>query len=170
MTPIVSIIMGSTSDLPILKKAADFLNQMEVPFEMNALSAHRTPHEVEAFATGAKARGIKIIIAAAGMAAALPGVIAAMTPLPVIGIPINSTLSGMDALYSIVQMPPGISVATVGINAGLNAAVSAVQILALADPALAERFEHYRASLNEKIVKANEELKEVKYEFKVDEL
>ncbi len=159
--------MGSTSDLPILKKAADFLNDMQVPFEMNALSAHRTPREVEEFATGAQARGIKVIIAAAGMAAALPGVIAAMTPLPVIGIPINSTLSGMDALYSIVQMPPGISVATVGINAGMNAAVTAVQILALSDPDLAARYEAYRATLSKKIVKANEELREVKYEYKV---
>ena len=167
MNPIVSIIMGSTSDLPILKKAADFLNDMQVPFEMNALSAHRTPREVEEFATGAQARGIKVIIAAAGMAAALPGVIAAMTPLPVIGIPINSTLSGMDALYSIVQMPPGISVATVGINAGMNAAVTAVQILALSDPDLAARYEAYRATLSKKIVKANEELREVKYEYKV---
>lgn len=167
MKPIVSIIMGSTSDLPILKKAADFLNEMQVPFEMNALSAHRTPREVEEFATGAQARGIKVIIAAAGMAAALPGVIAAMTPLPVIGIPINSTLSGMDALYSIVQMPPGISVATVGINAGMNAAVTAVQILALSDPELAARYDAYRATLSKKIVKANEELKEVKYEYKV---
>lgn len=165
MKPIVSIIMGSTSDLPILKKAADFLNDMQVPFEMNALSAHRTPREVEEFATGAQARGIKVIIAAAGMAAALPGVIAAMTPLPVIGIPINSTLSGMDALYSIVQMPPGISVATVGINAGMNAAVTAVQILALSDPDLAARYEAYRATLSKKIVKANEELREVKYEY-----
>lgn len=168
MKPTVSIIMGSTSDLPILKKAADFLNQMEVPFEMNALSAHRTPKEVEEFASGAEARGIKVIIAAAGMAAALPGVIAAMTPVPVIGIPINSTLDGVDALYSIVQMPPGISVATVGINAGMNAAVMAVQILALSDTALAARYSAYRATLSQKIVKANEELKTVKYDYKVD--
>ncbi|MDE6117425.1 MAG: 5-(carboxyamino)imidazole ribonucleotide mutase [Duncaniella sp.] len=168
MKPIVSIIMGSTSDLPILKKAADFLNQMEVPFEMNALSAHRTPREVEEFACGARERGIKVIIAAAGMAAALPGVIAAMTPLPVIGIPINSTLDGVDALYSIVQMPPGISVATVGINAGMNAAVMAVQILSLGDSELAARFDKYRSTLSQKIVKANEELRDVKYDFKVD--
>ena len=168
MKPTVSIIMGSTSDLPILKKAADFLTQMEVPFEMNALSAHRTPAEVETFARGAEGRGIKVIIAAAGMAAALPGVIAAMTPVPVIGIPINSSLDGMDALYSIVQMPPGISVATVGINAGMNAAVMAVQILALSDEALAKRYAAYRATLSQKIVKANEELKAVKYDFKVD--
>ena len=160
--------MGSTSDLPILKKTADFLNQMEVPFEMNALSAHRTPREVEQFAAGARERGIKVIIAAAGMAAALPGVIAAMTPLPVIGIPINSSLDGVDALYSIVQMPPGISVATVGVNAGMNAAVMAVQMLALSDAELAARFDKYRSTLSQKIVKANEELKEVKYDFKVD--
>ncbi|MBD5313623.1 MAG: 5-(carboxyamino)imidazole ribonucleotide mutase [Duncaniella sp.] len=168
MNPTVSIIMGSTSDLPILKKAADFLNQMEVPFEMNALSAHRTPSEVETFARGAEGRGLKVIIAAAGMAAALPGVIAAMTPVPVIGIPINSSLNGVDALYSIVQMPPGISVATVGINAGLNAAVMAVQILALSDPELAKRYAAYRATLSQKIVNANEELKTLKYDFKVD--
>ncbi|MDE5745627.1 MAG: 5-(carboxyamino)imidazole ribonucleotide mutase [Paramuribaculum sp.] len=168
MKPLVSIIMGSTSDLPVLSKAADFLEKMEVPFEMNALSAHRTPHEVEEFATGAEARGLKVIIAAAGMAAALPGVIAAMTPLPVIGIPINSTLSGTDALLSIVQMPPGISVATVGINAAMNAAVMAVQILSLSDEALAKRFAAYRESLKEKIVKANKELTEIKYNFKTN--
>ena len=168
MKPVVSIIMGSTSDLPILEKAAKFLDQMEVPFEMNALSAHRTPGEVEEFARNAEGRGIKVIIAAAGMAAALPGVIAAMTPLPVIGLPINSTLDGVDALLSIVQMPPGISVATVGINNGMNAAVMAVQILALGDEALAKRFAEYRATLAAKIVKANEDLKNVKYNFKVD--
>lgn len=168
MQPIVSIIMGSTSDLPILKKTADFLEKMEVPFEMNALSGHRTPAEVERFARTARDRGIKVIIAAAGMAAALPGVIAAMTPLPVIGIPINSTLEGRDALLSIVQMPPGISVATVGINAGMNAAVLAVQMLALSDAALAVRFDAYRRGLVDKIVKANEELREVKYKFKTN--
>jgi 5-(carboxyamino)imidazole ribonucleotide mutase len=168
MTPLVSIIMGSTSDLPILEKAAKFLDEMEVPFEMNALSAHRTPAQVEEFARNARSRGVKVIIAAAGMAAALPGVIAAMTPLPVIGVPINSTLDGQDALLSIVQMPPGISVATVGINAGLNAAVMATQMLALSDAQLAERFDQYRAKLQDKIVKANAELKEVKYKFKTN--
>lgn len=168
MNPKVSIIMGSTSDLPILNKAATFLNDMKVPFEMNALSAHRTPAEVEKFARTAKDRGIEVIIAAAGMAAALPGVIAAMTTVPVIGIPINSTLEGRDALLSIVQMPPGIAVATVGINGGLNAAILAVQILALGDPELAERFNTYRAGLSEKIVKANSQLAEVKYEYKTN--
>lgn len=160
--------MGSTSDLPILRKAADFLESMEVPFEMNALSAHRTPAEVESFATGAAARGIKVIIAAAGMAAALPGVIAAMTPLPVIGLPINSSLEGKDALLSIVQMPPGVAVATVGINAGLNAAVLAVQMLAISDQEVAARFAAYRATLSQKIVKANEELRSIKYNFKTN--
>lgn len=168
MNPKVSIIMGSTSDLPILNKAATFLNDMNVPFEMNALSAHRTPAEVEKFARTAKERGIEVIIAAAGMAAALPGVIAAMTTVPVIGIPINSTLEGRDALLSIVQMPPGIAVATVGINGGLNAAILAVQILALGDPELAGRFNAYRAGLSEKIVKANSQLAEVKYEYKTN--
>lgn len=168
MTPLVSIIMGSTSDLPILRKAAAFLDEMEVPFEMNALSAHRTPAEVEKFAREAAGRGLKVIIAAAGMAAALPGVIAATTPLPVIGIPIDSTLDGRDALLSIVQMPPGVSVATVGINAGLNAAVLAVQMLSLGDPAIAERFNNYRKTLSAKIVKANEELKKEKYNFKTN--
>ncbi len=168
MTPLVSIIMGSTSDLPIIEKAAKFLDSMEVPFEINALSAHRTPAEVEQFARTAKGRGVKVVIAAAGMAAALPGVIAAMTPLPVIGLPIASTLDGQDALLSIVQMPPGVAVATVGINAGMNAAVLAVQILALGDEAIAKRYDAYRDSLAEKIVKANAELKNVKYKFKVN--
>lgn len=167
-TPLVSIIMGSTSDLPIIRKAADFLNDMEVPFEINALSAHRTPGEVEQFARNARGRGLKVIIAAAGMAAALPGVIAAMTPLPVIGIPINSTLEGRDALLSIVQMPPGVSVATVGINAGLNAAIMAVQILALGDEKLAACLDAYRAGLSAKIVKANEELRQIEYKFKTN--
>lgn len=167
MKPIVSIIMGSTSDLPVLQKAADFLEQMQVPFELNALSAHRTPAQVEKFATGARDRGLKVIIAAAGMAAALPGVIAAMTPLPVIGVPINSTLAGTDALLSIVQMPPGIPVATVGINGAMNAAILAVQIIALADPQVAERLEAYRSTLSGKIVKANEELDKIDtYKYK----
>lgn len=168
MTPIVSIIMGSTSDLPVLRKAADFLEEMAVPFEMNALSAHRTPRQVEEFATGAADRGVKVIIAAAGMAAALPGVIAALTPLPVIGLPIDSTLQGQDALLSIVQMPPGVPVATVGINAGLNAAALAVRILAVGDQALAARYADYTSRLGDKIVKANAALAEITdYKYKV---
>lgn len=166
MDPIVSIIMGSTSDLPIMEKAASFLNDMKVPFEMNALSAHRTPEAVEKFARGAKQRGVRVIIAAAGMAAHLPGVIAASTTLPVIGVPIKSTLEGMDALLAIVQMPPGIPVATVGINAAQNAAILAVQLLSLSDDELAERFSAYKEGLKKKIEKANADLKEVKYEFK----
>ena len=168
MTPKVSIIMGSTSDLPILRKAAEFLDSMEVPFEMNALSAHRTPAEVETFARGAADRGLEVIIAAAGIGGRLPGVIAAMTTVPVIGIPINSTLDGNDALLSIVQMPPGVAVATVGINGGLNAAILAVQILSLGDKELAGRFAAYRAALSDKIVKANEELRTVEYKYKTN--
>src|SRR5512136_2945587 len=136
MEAIVSIIMGSTSDLPVMEKAAEILNNFRIPFEMNALSAHRSPEEVEKFAKAAETRGIKVIIAAAGMAAHLPGVIAAMTPLPVIGVPIKASVEGMDALLSIVQMPPGIPVATVAINGALNAALLAVQILACGDEEL----------------------------------
>lgn len=168
MKPIVSVIMGSTSDLPIMEKALKFLDEMEIPFEVNALSAHRTPTEVEEFAHGAKARGIKVIIAAAGMAAHLPGVIAAMTPLPVIGVPIKSTIEGLDALLAIVQMPPGIPVATVGINASLNGAILAMQMLALSDEAVAERFEAYKKGLAQKIAKANEQLSEIKYTYKTN--
>lgn len=161
--------MGSTSDLPVLRKAADFLEQMQVPFELNALSAHRTPREVEEFATGAADRGIKVIIAAAGMAAALPGVIAALTTLPVIGLPIDSTLQGQDALLSIVMMPPGIPVATVGINAGMNAAVLAVRMLALSDEALADRYAAWCRSLSDKIVKANKDLAAIDtYKYKTN--
>ena len=166
MKPIVSIIMGSTSDLPVMEKAAAFLNDMQVPFEMNALSAHRTPEAVETFSKGAAGRGIRVIIAAAGMAAHLPGVIAASTTVPVIGVPIKSTLEGMDALLAIVQMPPGIPVATVGINAAQNAGILAVQMLALSDGALAARFANFKEGLKRKIEKANEELKTVSYEYK----
>lgn len=168
MKPLVSIIMGSISDLPVMEKAAKFLNSMQVPFEMNALSAHRTPAEVEDFARAAEGRGLKVIIAGAGMAAALPGVIAAMTPVPVIGVPISSTLGGNDALLSIVQMPPGVAVATVGIDGGMNAGILATQILALNDKDINTRFAEYRTKLVEKIVKVNAELKDVKYEYKTN--
>ena len=165
----VSIIMGSTSDLPIMEKAAKLLDEWEVPFEMVALSAHRTPAEVETFAKEAKGRGVKVIIAAAGMAAALPGVIAANTTLPVIGVPIKgSVLDGVAALLSILQMPPGIPVATVAINGAMNAAILALQILAMADQTIADKLEDYKQSLKEKIVKANDELKSVEYMFKVN--
>ncbi len=169
MTPTVSIIMGSTSDLPVMEKAAQFLDEMEVPFEINALSAHRTPEAVESFARDAAARGLKVIIAGAGMAAALPGVIAAGTTLPVIGVPVKgSALDGMDAVLSMLQMPPGIPVATVAINGALNAAILAVQMLALGDAALATRLAAYKAGLKQKIEKANAELAAVHYTFKTN--
>ena len=168
MTPVVSIIMGSTSDLPVMKKAADLLNEFCIPFEINALSAHRTPKEVEEFATNAKERGIKVIIAAAGMAAHLAGVIAAMTPLPVIGVPIKSSIEGLDALYAMVQMPPGIPVATVAINGSMNAAILAVQILSLGDEELANKFASYKLALANKIVEANKQLAELQYDDKTN--
>ena len=166
MKPIVSIVMGSTSDLPVMEKAARFFEDMEIPFEMNALSAHRTPVEVEAFARGAADRGLKVIIAGAGMAAALPGVIAASTTLPVIGVPIKGMLDGLDALLSIVQMPPGIPVATVGVNGAQNAAILVTEMLALSDADLAVRLKAYREGLKDKIVKANADLADVKFRFK----
>ena len=168
MEPLVRIIMGSTSDLPGMEKAAQLLDSMNIPFEMNALSAHRTPAEVESFAAGAKDRGVRVIIAAAGMAAALPGVIAANTTLPVIGVPIKGMLDGLDALLSIVQMPPGIPVATVGVNGAMNAAILAVQMLALSDTGVAAQLAAHKESLKEKIVKANAELASVKYKNKVN--
>lgn len=169
MKPLVSIIMGSTSDLPVMEKAMKFLDEMEVPFEVNALSAHRTPDAVETFAKETAGRGLKVIIAGAGMAAALPGVIAASTTLPVIGVPIKgNALDGMDAMLSIIQMPPGIPVATVGINGAMNAAILAVEIMALADDKLAEKMKVYKAGLKNKIEKANKDLAEVKYNFKTN--
>lgn len=168
MKALVSIIMGSTSDLPVMEKAAKFLDEMEIPFEMNALSAHRTPDEVEEFAKSASDRGVKVIIAGAGMAAALPGVIAASTTLPVIGVPIKGMLDGLDAMLSIIQMPPGIPVATVGVNGALNAAILAAEMMALSDSQLAAKLADYKSGLKSKIVKANEELAEIKYKFKTN--
>jgi len=167
MKAAVSIIMGSTSDLPIMEKAAALLNEFKIPFEIHALSAHRTPEAVEKFAKEAAGRGIKVIIAGAGMAAALPGVIAANTTLPVIGVPIQATLSGIDALLAIVQMPPGIPVATVAVNGAMNAAILAVQILALKDEKLAQELANYKESLKGKITKADKALQEVSYDYLV---
>ncbi|MCQ2297579.1 MAG: 5-(carboxyamino)imidazole ribonucleotide mutase [Bacteroidales bacterium] len=168
MKPVVSIIMGSTSDLPVMEKACQFFEEMEIPFEVNALSAHRTPAEVSDFARNAKGRGIKVIIAGAGMAAALPGVIAAETPLPVIGVPIKgSVLEGMDATLAILQMPPGIPVATVAINGAMNAAILAMQMMALGDEVMMQKLETYKAGLKKKIVKANEDLAKLEYKYKV---
>ena len=168
MNPLVSIIMGSTSDLPVMEKACKLLDELQVPFEVNALSAHRTPDAVEQFAKSARERGLKVIIAGAGMAAALPGVIAASTTLPVIGVPIKGMLDGLDALLSIIQMPPGIPVATVGVNGAQNAAILAVETLALSDEGLAARLSAYKSGLREKIEKANKALAEVKYSFKTN--
>lgn len=164
----VSIIMGSTSDLPVMEKAAKVFEEFGIPFEMNALSAHRTPAEVEKFAKNAKANGIEVIIAAAGMAAHLPGVIASMTTLPIIGVPIKASLDGMDALLSIVQMPPGIPVATVGINGAMNAAILATQMLAVKDESLQAKLVEFKEDLKKKIVEANQELSSVKYKFKTN--
>ena len=167
MKPQVSIIMGSTSDLPVMEKACKFFEEMEIPFEVNALSAHRTPAEVSDFARNAAARGIRAIIAGAGMAAAPPGVIAAETPLPDIGVPIKgSTLEGLDATLAILQMPPGIPVPTVAINGAQNAAILAMQILALADSTLMQKLIDYKSGLKTKIVKANEELAQLQYKYK----
>jgi len=168
MKPLVSIIMGSTSDLPVMEKTAEILNSFHIPFEINALSAHRTPEEVEKFAKEAEGRGIKVIIAAAGMAAHLPGVIASMTPIPVIGVPIKASLDGLDALLAIVQMPPGIPVATVGINGSQNAGILAAQIIASGDKEVMAEVVKYKESLKKKIVEANEELKNVKYQYKTN--
>lgn len=168
MEPRVSIIMGSTSDLNVMEVAAKVLDEFEIPFEINALSAHRTPEAVEVFAKGAKARGIQVIIAAAGMAAHLPGVIAAMTTLPVIGVPINASLSGLDSLLAIVQMPPGIPVATVAVNGAQNAGILAVQMIALGDAEIAAKLDAFKINLKSKIEKANKDLSEVKFKFKTN--
>lgn len=168
MKPRVSIIMGSATDMPIMAAAAAFFNEMEIPFEINALSAHRTPKEVEEFATNAQERGIEVIIAAAGMAAHLPGVIASMTILPVIGVPINVSLGGLDASLAIMQMPPGVPVASVAINGALNAGILALQIMATNNPEYQEKMRNYKSSLKDKIVKANEDIKNIQYKFKTN--
>lgn len=168
MNPLVSIIMGSTSDLSVMEKAAQILNDFRIPFEINALSAHRTPEEVEKFAKGAAGRGIKVIIAAAGMAAHLPGVIASMTPLPVIGVPIKASLEGLDSIFSILQMPPGIPVATVGVNAAQNAAILAAQIIAAGNDEILMEIIRYKENLKDKIVEANKELAKIKYQYKTN--
>jgi 5-(carboxyamino)imidazole ribonucleotide mutase len=168
MEPIVSIIMGSISDLKVMEKAAQILNDFRIPFEMNALSAHRTPEEVEKFAKGAAKRGIKVIIAGAGMAAHLPGVIASMTPIPVIGVPINASLEGLDSIFSILQMPPGIPVAAVGVNAAQNAGILAAQIIGTGNETIFKEVVKYKESLKNKNVEVNAELKNVKFEYKTN--
>lgn len=168
MEPKVSIIMGSTSDLPIMEKACKVLNDFKIPFEVNALSAHRTPAEVEEFAHNAAGRGIEVIIAGAGMAAHLAGVIAAMTPLPVIAVPIKSSFEGLDALLAMVQMPPGIPVATVAVNGAMNAGILAAQILAVGSPELKAQIVEFKEGLKKKIVDANKELAQIKFDYKTN--
>ncbi|MFO7880076.1 MAG: 5-(carboxyamino)imidazole ribonucleotide mutase [Bacteroidales bacterium] len=167
MKPVVSIIMGSTSDWPVMEKAANFLNEMQIPFEINALSAHRTPDEVEKFARNAEERGIEVIIAGAGMAAHLPGVIAAMTSLPVIGVPIKGSFDGLDALLAIVQMPPGIPVATVAVNGAQNAGILALQIIASGNSGMKNKVKRFKEGLKDKIVKANQSLDDKNFEYRV---
>ncbi len=168
--PLVSIVMGSSSDLDVMKQAADFLEQMHIPFEMHIISAHRTPNLIHDYATTLKKRGVKVVIAGAGGAAHLPGVIAGHTALPVIGVPIKASISidGWDSILSILQMPPGVPVATVGLNAAKNAAILAVQILATSDEQIADRLDHYKQNLKTKVVSANEELKKLNYKYLVD--
>lgn len=166
----VSIIMGSTSDLPIMQEAAAVLNEFKIPFEINALSAHRTPQQAMDFARNAYQRGIKVIIAGAGGAAHLPGVMAALTPIPVIGVPIKASISidGWDSILSILQMPPGIPVATVALDGARNAGILAAQIIGTGEPDVMQKVIAFKGSLEKKIIQANEELAKVKYEFKVN--
>jgi 5-(carboxyamino)imidazole ribonucleotide mutase len=170
MKPKISIIMGSTSDLKVMEGAAAFLAEMEIPYEINALSAHRTPDQVMDFAKNAAARGIKAIIAGAGGAAHLPGVVAAMTILPVIGVPIKSSnsMDGWDSVLSILQMPSGIPVATVALDGARNAAILATQILATGEPELVAKLEVFKRDLAQKIEKANAELATVELPFKTN--
>ena len=160
----VAIVMGSDSDMPIMKKAAEFLDQMGIDFEMTIISAHREPDIFFEWAKGAKDRGVKVIIAGAGKAAHLPGMCAALFPMPVIGIPMKtSDLGGVDSLYSIVQMPSGIPVATVAINGGLNAGILAAKILAASDEALLEKLEAYSEEMKQSVVAKAEKLDKVGY-------
>ena len=152
--------MGSTSDLPVMEKACAFFDEMEIPFEVHALSAHRTPVEVESFAREAAGRGIKVIIAAAGMAAHLGGVIAALTNIPVIGVPIRSSFDGLDSLLSIVQMPPGIPVATVGVNNGTNAGILAAEMLSLKYDYIKPMLKDARAKMAEAVYQKDKAIKE----------
>ncbi|OQX97273.1 MAG: 5-(carboxyamino)imidazole ribonucleotide mutase [Bacteroidetes bacterium 4572_128] len=169
MKPKVSVIMGSTSDLPVMKSALEFLNDLEIPFELNALSAHRTPKQAMDFAKNAYNRGVRVIIAGAGGAAHLPGVIAALSPIPVIGVPIKSSnsIDGWDSILSILQMPSGIPVATVALDGAKNAAILSAQILATGDVKILKKVKDFKSSLEEKILKANKELSNVKYKFRV---
>lgn len=165
----ISIIMGSISDMPVMQETAKLLDEMEIPYEINALSAHRTPDMVMDFAKNAYNRGIRVIIAGAGGAAHLPGVIASMTTIPVIGVPIKSSnsIDGWDSILSILQMPAGIPVATVALNGARNAGILATQILAISDNNLTKKLQTFKEELKSKVVKANNELSKTEFKFKV---
>lgn len=170
MQPKVSIIMGSTSDMKVVSEACKFLDEIQIPFELNALSAHRTPDMVLDFARKAHTRGIKVIIAAAGGAAHLPGVIAALTPLPVVGIPIKSSnsIDGWDSILSILQMPSGIPVATVAMDGAKNAAILAAQIIGTGEAEVQQKVIEFKESMKNKIVEANKQLASETFKFKTN--
>ena len=162
--PQVGIVMGSDSDMPVMSKAADILDKLGISYDMNIISAHREPDEFFEYAKNAEKKGYKVIIAGAGMGAHLPGMCAAIFPLPVIGIPMHTTsLGGRDSLYSIVQMPSGIPVATVAINGGANAGLLAAKILATSDEKLLQKLKDYSASLKDAVIKKDARLQEVGY-------
>lgn len=171
MKPVVGIIMGSDSDLPVMSIAAKILDDLGVEYELTIVSAHRTPDKLYNYAKTAKEKGLKVIIAGAGGAAHLPGMTAAMTPLPVIGVPVmTKTLSGVDSLYSIVQMPPGIPVATVAINGALNAGLLAAKIAALSDEKLSDKIEEYAKSLEDMVESKAEKLEDIKYSAYLEQM
>jgi 5-(carboxyamino)imidazole ribonucleotide mutase len=161
MQPIIGIIMGSQSDLPVMQAAADFLKQMDVPFELTIVSAHRTPDRMRTYATEARSKGLKVIIAGAGGAAHLPGMVAAYTILPVIGVPVKSSnsIDGWDSVLSILQMPNGVPVATVALNAAKNAGILAAQIIATADETVAKKLETYKTQMENEVLAMAEKIK-----------
>ena len=160
-SPQIGIIMGSHSDLKIMENAAEVLQQLNVPFELTIVSAHRTPHRMFEYAETARKKGLKVIIAGAGGAAHLPGMVAALTTLPVIGVPIKSSnsIDGWDSVLSILQRPSGVPVATVALNGALNAGILAAQILGTTNAAIADRLEKYKTSLKDKVLRSVDELK-----------
>ncbi len=167
----IGIIMGSDSDLPVMKAAAEFLDEMNIPYELTVVSAHRTPDRLVDYAKTARERNIKVIIAGAGGAAHLPGMVAAMTSVPVIGVPVKtSTLSGVDSLYSIVQMPPGIPVATVAINGAKNAGILAAEIIATFDNDVYDRVDAYKKGLEEMVIGKAEKLEELEYKAYLEQM
>ncbi len=167
--PLVGIVMGSDSDMPVMAKAADVLEALDIPYEMRIISAHREPDNFFEYARSAEEKGLKVIIAGAGMAAHLPGMCAAIFPMPVIGIPMHTTsLGGRDSLYSIVQMPSGIPVATVAINGGVNGGLLAAKILATSDPELLKRLKAYSMKLKEQVEAKDARLQEIGYKAYVE--